>query len=230
MRGRNGAVGTMTSRPSVGVQSPTVIATSVALHDIKDAEGFVAANIHRSGVLVRDTHEREDLIAEGLTILLELAGRYEPHRAGYAKAGSFAGYAARFLPGRMRDAYHAMHPEHIARRDSDGRRVYEYGEKPMSLQHDDMPQLPATAAVYAVYAMPSIVGTCWDPGPVVSTALGRVRSEHGGFVVRRVVEYIDEGYTPDEIARRMRMNRGDVAAVTGAVGSAIWEVQTLEAA
>ena len=204
-----------------------VIATSIALFDVKCAESFVAANIHKSGVIVRDPHEREDLLAEGLTILLELASKYEPHRAGYAKAGSFAGYAAKYLPGRMRDAYYGLHPEHIARRDADGRRVYEWGDKPMSLQHEDMPQLAATAAVYA---MPSIVGTCWDPGPIVSAALIRVPAEHGGFMARAVVERIDEGYSPQEIARELRMGRGSVSAVTAAVGSAIWEVQNLEEA
>ncbi|MFP5356241.1 MAG: hypothetical protein ACLGIK_14025 [Gemmatimonadota bacterium] len=204
-----------------------MLATSIRLHDVKDAEAFVAANVQRSGVIVRDTHEREDLIAEGLVILCELADRYEPHRAGYEKAGSFAGYAAKFLPGRMRDAYYALHPEHVARRDQDGRRVYEFGERPMSLQHDDMPQLPATAAVIA---MPSIVGTCWDPGPTVAEAIRRVPGKYGGFMTRRVVEHIDEGYSPDEIARRLRLDRGDVAAITGAVGSSLWELQTGEAA
>lgn len=205
-----------------------MIATAIQLYDVKCAESFVAANIHKSGVIVRDPHEREDLLAEGITILLELASKYEPHREGYAKAGSFAGYAAKYLPGRMRDAYYSLHPEHIARRDQDGRRVYEFGEKPMSLQHEDMPQLAATAVVYA---MPSIVGTCWDPGPTVSAALARVPSEHGGFVARPVIELIDEGFSPDEIARKLRMDRGAVSAVTGAVGSAIWEVQQhLEAA
>lgn len=202
-----------------------MLATSIRLHDVKDAEAFVAANVQRSGVIVRDTHEREDLIAEGLVILCELADRYEPHRAGYEKAGSFAGYAAKFLPGRMRDAYYALHPEHVARRDQDGRRVYEFGERPMSLQHDDMPQLPATAAVIA---MPSIVGTCWDPGPTVAAAIARVPPEFPK--ARSVVELIDEGYSPDEIARRLRMNRGAVAAVTGAVGSSIWELQRRDAA
>lgn len=205
----------------------SVIATPLSLFDIQNAESFVAANIHKSGVIVRDPHEREDLLAEGLTILLELASKYEPHREGYAKAGSFAGYASKFLPGRMRDAYYNLHPEHIARRDADGRRVYEFGDKPMSLQHEDMPQLAATAVVIA---LPSVIGTQWDPGPTVSAALARVRPENGGFIAARVIEQIDEGWSPDEIARRLRMDRGAVAAVTGAVGSAIWEVQHLEAA
>jgi hypothetical protein len=202
-----------------------VIPSPVCLHDILDCESFVAANIQRSGVILRDRHEREDLLAEGLVILLELASRYEPHRAGYAKAGSFAGYAAKFLPGRMRDAYHALHPEHVARRDADGRRVYSYGERPMSLQHEDMPQLMATALAYT---SPSYVGTGWDPGPTVSAALARVPAEF--FAARRVVQDIDDGFSPDEIARRRRMNRSAVAATTAAVGSAIWFVTTAQEA
>lgn len=202
-----------------------MIPTPVCLYDILDAESFVAANIARSGVILRDRHEREDLLAEGLTILLELASRYEPHRVGYAKAGSFAGYAAKFLPGRMRDAYYALHPEHVARRDADGRRVYVFGERPMSLQHEDMPQLMATALPYA---LPSSVGTAWDPGPTVAAALQRVPAEF--FAARRVVQDIDDGFSPDEIARRRRMNRSAVAATTAAVGSAIFLVRSQAAA
>jgi hypothetical protein len=202
-----------------------VIPSPVCLHDIKDAESFVAANIARSKVILRDRHEREELLAEGLAILWGLAERYKPHMAGYAKGGSFAGYAAAYLPGRMRDAYHALHPEHVACRDADGKRTYAYGERPMSLQHEDMPQLQATALAYV---MPALVGTAWDPGPVVSAALARVPAEF--FAARRVVQDIDDGFSPDEIARRRRMNRSAVAATTAAVGSAIWSVQTQEAA
>ena len=205
---------------------PPVATPPVALHDIADVHAFVGANVHRSGVILRDD-ERDDLIAEGITILLELSRRYEPHRVGYEKAGSFAGYAAKFLPGRMRDAYHAMHPEHIARRDADGRRVYEYGERPMSLQHEDMPQIPATAVVYA---MPSIVGTCWDPGPTVSAALARVPAEYATKGAAQVIEALDEGFTPDEIARRLWLNRADVAECVAAVGSAVWHVRNFEEA
>lgn len=201
----------------------------VPLHDIADAAAFVAANIQRSGVLLHDRDERDDMQAEGLAILCELARKFEPHRVGYAQAGSFAGYAAKYLPGRMRDAYHALHPTYLAGRDADGRRVYDYTSigHPMSLHHEDMPQIPATAMLVAV---PSVIGTCWDPGPTVSAALLRVPLEHGAFVAHRVVEALDEGYSPDEIARRLRMNRGEVSRVTAAVGSALYEVQHLEAA
>jgi hypothetical protein len=202
-----------------------VIPAPVALHDIKDVESFVAANIHRSKVIFHDRGEREQFLADGVAILFELADKYRSRLDGYAQDGSFAGYAARFLPGRMRDAFHALHPEHIARRDADGRRVYEYGERPMSLQHEDMPQLAATLA-YMVATMVS--ATAWDPGPTVSAALARVPADF--FMARRVVQDIDDGFSPDEIARRRRMNRSAVALTTAAVGSAIFEVTSLEAA
>lgn len=202
-----------------------MIPAPVALHDIKDVESFVAANIHRSKVIFHDRGEREQFLADGVAILFELADKYRSRLDGYAQDGSFAGYAARFLPGRMRDAFHALHPEHIARRDADGRRVYEYGERPMSLQHEDMPQLAATLA-YMVATMVS--ATAWDPGPTVSAALARVPADF--FMARRVVQDIDDGFSPDEIARRRRMNRSAVALTTAAVGSAIFEVTSLEAA
>ncbi|MCA1572673.1 MAG: hypothetical protein LC798_20735 [Chloroflexi bacterium] len=202
-----------------------MIGTAIRLHDIRDAEGFVAANIHKSRIIL-SADEREDLLAEGLAILCDLARKYEPHRPGYAHAGSFAGYAAKYLPGRMRDAFYAMHPEHVARRE-DGRRIYEHGTRPMSINHEDMPQLAATAAAFA---LASLVASGWDPGPLVSEALTRVPSHEGGFMARRVVELVDEGFGPDEIARTLRMDRGSVARVTAAVGSALHETIARQAA
>jgi hypothetical protein len=205
------------------VYSPaSVISRPVALHDVHDAQAFVAANIHRSGVILHDRDEREELLAEGLAILCELAGRFEPHREGYAQAGSFAGYASKYLPGRMRDAYHALHPEYLPTR-TDGRRTYDYETvgHPMSLHHEDMPQLPATPIVLA----PTSIATGWDPGPTIAAALARAPAEY--FMARRVVERIDEGFTPDEIARSLRMNRGEVSRTTAAVASALYEVQHL---
>lgn len=88
---------------------------TTALFDVTDVEGFVAASLTRSHIITnRDEHD--ELIAEGITILYELAHRYQPHMPGYTTPGRFSGYAAALLPRRMQDAYYRMHPEHLARR------------------------------------------------------------------------------------------------------------------
>lgn len=112
-----------------------MLATHVKLHDIADIEGFVCKTIEKSGLRPHlEESEREELIADGICILYELAERYEPHRAGYATSGRFSGYAAQFLPRRLGDTWHAKHPEH--RRIADeatGKRRWHYHDKPLSL-------------------------------------------------------------------------------------------------
>lgn len=81
--------------------------------------------------------EREELLAEGLVILLELAARYKPLpiRPGIdSQAGRFSGYASMFLPRRLGDAWHRWHPEHRYVTDSStGRRRWQYDDPTMSL-------------------------------------------------------------------------------------------------
>jgi hypothetical protein len=111
-----------------------MLATSVRLHDIEDAEGFVAATVQRAG-LELGAAEHEELIAEGICILYELADRYEPHRDGYAHAGTFSGFAAQFLPRRLGDAWHRNNPHHHRIAGEDGKRRWHYEDPPLSLDH-----------------------------------------------------------------------------------------------
>ncbi|MGH7458567.1 MAG: hypothetical protein ACREKN_05685 [Longimicrobiaceae bacterium] len=108
-----------------------MLATSVAIHDIKDAEGFVKATLKRSGIRF-EAGEFEELVCEGMAILWELAAKYEPHRAGYAQAGRFSGYAARYLPRRLGRSWHRSHREHRLITNPDGSRHWVYGEAPQS--------------------------------------------------------------------------------------------------
>lgn len=84
-----------------------------------------------------DHDEREELLAEGLVILLELAARYKPlpARPGIdTQAGRFSGYASMFLPRRLGDAWHRWHPEHRYVTDSStGRRCWQYDAATLSL-------------------------------------------------------------------------------------------------
>lgn len=108
----------------------------IAILDIANAEAFVQRTIDRSGIEY-SASEREELLAEGLTILCELAGKYKPlpMRPGIDKqAGRFSGYAAMFLPRRLGDAWHKMHLEHRYVTNPDtGKRGWYYDRPMLSL-------------------------------------------------------------------------------------------------
>lgn len=110
-----------------------MLSTTVQLHDIEDVEGFICATIERAGLGGVPEHEKEELVADGFRILVELSQRFEPHRPGYATPGRFSGYAAQFLPRRLGDAWHARHPEHVRVTDSEGKRHWVYRDTPISL-------------------------------------------------------------------------------------------------
>jgi hypothetical protein len=110
-----------------------LLATTVQLYDINDVEGFVCATIERSGIQAPE-HEREELVADGLRILYELAARFEPQRPGYKQPGRFSGYAAQFLPRRLGDAWHSRNAEHVRIVGEDGRRSWAFRERPISLE------------------------------------------------------------------------------------------------
>jgi len=118
-----------------------LLATTVQLHDIDDVEGFVCATIERSGIQAPD-HEREELIADGIRIVYDLAAKFEPHRAGYKQPGRFSGYAAQFLPRRLGDAWHSRNAEHVRIVNEDGRRSWAYRDKPISLEQYLAPARP----------------------------------------------------------------------------------------
>lgn len=117
----------------VGGQSLTLLREKVSIHDIADAEGFVAATIERSGVKPKPA-EYEELLAEGLAILFDLARKFEPHREGYDTPGRFSGFAAQFLPRKLGDAWHKLHPEHRYVTDPEtGKRRWVFYPQPQSL-------------------------------------------------------------------------------------------------
>ncbi len=108
---------------------------AVALHDIRDVNMFVRGSLDKAPVRL-EPEEFEELVAEGLVILYELAARYEPHREGYEREGSFAGYAAIYLPKRLTDAWHRSHPEHRYITLPDGKRAWRYLKQTVSLDEE----------------------------------------------------------------------------------------------
>lgn len=109
--------------------------------------------------------EREELLAEGLVILLELAARYKPlparpgiddnagrDRISGVRGGRFSGYAAFYLPKRLGDAWHRWHPEHRYVTDpATGRRRWQYDQPTMSLDSLYEPRGQAPSALTDEY-------------------------------------------------------------------------------
>lgn len=106
----------------------------VRILDVANAEAFVQRTIDASGIQY-SPHEREELLAEGLTILYELAAKYNPGVGGRDASNSrFSGYAAMFLPRRLGDAWHKWHPEHRYITDpTTGKRGWRYDQPMISL-------------------------------------------------------------------------------------------------
>lgn len=209
----------MLSRLPYAIEHPD---GTLTLYNVRDTRAFVADKLHKSRLrLSRD--EREELICEGVAIMCELANRYEPHRDGYEQAGTFSGFAGYFLPRKLQDAYYRMHPEHRTVRDEDGTKRREFGHAALSLEYDDLPEPVATCYLGPSPYDQAPAGTAsarYEPPPTVASALSRLPVAKRMYA-HKVVQHIDEGYTPDEIARRLVLNRGQVAHYQACVASAI---------
>lgn len=195
----------------------SMIGTSVRLHDIADAEGFIAKAILKSGVITTD-QEFDELKAEGLVILCDLAQRFEPHRPGYAQPGRFSGYAARFLPGRLQDAWKRLHPEH---RQINGE--WEYGQPPLSLdlheghEADDRRTIEPAGTAFRPEQ---------DPGrfPIVDRAILTLPTAARAPALR-YLELTTDGHGVDTVASTMGMRRGDIQRLRSDLRVAIVAVQ-----
>lgn len=180
-----------------------MLAEVVALHDVKDAEGFVQATINRAR-LVLSPDEREELAAEGLAILCKLAGDWQPRREGYQQDGRFSGYAAMYLPRKLGDAWHRMHPEHLLRTQPDGGRRWQYGDRAVSLN--------AMTAEDGEDREQLLAGRDADetPAPTVERLL-RGQLEERFDVALRVSGLMAEGLTSDrEIAEVLGLTTSQV--------------------
>jgi hypothetical protein len=102
------------------------------MHDIRDPGAYVHATIKRSGRF-HSPDELEELHQIGMEELCKLAARFEPRRAGYEVDGRFSGFAAKFLPLKMEDRYHGLHPEHQHVAGDDGKRRWRIGDRAISL-------------------------------------------------------------------------------------------------
>lgn len=180
-----------------------MLAEAVALHDVRDAEAFVQATLNASR-RIYPPDEREELVAEGLRIMVELSASFVPQRDGYAHAGRFSGYAAKFLRLKLEDAYHRLHPEHTLRTCPDGKRRYEYGDRPVSLQALTFDDGEDRESQLAAEDEPE------RPTPTIETML-REQLEERYSSAMRVAGMLAEGVTSDrEIASVLGMTTSQV--------------------
>lgn len=119
---------------------------TLQLHDVKDVQAFVHATITKwehanraKNSNFRLTHdERDELVAEGLLIMVRLADRYQPRLPGYKTDGTFSGYAAAFLPRKLGDAWHRLQPNHhyvtVTGASGNRKRKWTYGTRPISIE------------------------------------------------------------------------------------------------
>lgn len=223
-------------RPPARYTPPAVglLNTPVQVRNITNAEAFVQACMNRAWVIQpHNQDERDDILAEGLVILLELSARFEEHRPGYEQPGSFSLYASKYLPLRMADAWAKMRREHRYAKDSEGRRIVEFGEAPLSInmefEYENTDDELSTTRGEADRAL-----RITDPDPATPVASGwsppaRV---HDAMIqafptlteretARGVLSTMDDGYTVAETALLLGMRRKDVDHVRACVASAL---------
>lgn len=96
----------------------------IALHDIDDCEAFVIDAWRRTRI--RLDRIDEELVAEGLAVLWRMGIKFDGR-------GRFSGYAAKYLPGKLIDAWHGQHENHVSVRAA-GQRSVEILDPALSLQ------------------------------------------------------------------------------------------------
>lgn len=117
------------------------------LHDVNNVRMFVAGSINRAGLNLSDD-EDQALIAQGMEIMSRLAQNYKARMDGHKQDGRFSGYAASFLPKKLGQAWHRMHPEHHEVTDArTGKRVWVYFREPASFEEVTSGQQGRPAAI-----------------------------------------------------------------------------------
>ncbi len=215
---------------------------TTSLYDVEDVEAFVAGHLTRSRIILADRDEHDELLAEGITILYELADRYQPHMPGYTHPGRFSGYAAQLLPRRMQDAYYRLHPEHQTRR-VNGRKIREHSPAPLSI-HQEAKYLSAngehtnghcgrdfadTIALATTAVDPTLHAhhhEHTDPTrlPLVASAMS-LMAPQDRLNARPILGHMIDQMPTDQIAQQLGTTRGHVVRVRKAFEIAIRQAQ-----
>lgn len=212
----------------------SALSSPVQVRNIRDAEAFVQRAITRAWVIQPNSaEERADILAEGLCLLLELSDRFEEHRPGYQHPGSFSLYATKYLPLRLADAWAKMRREHRFGKDQDGRRFVEFGEAPLSVEHEyERQQGAESLAWYRPFRQDDTlrvadpepetpVASGWSPPPRVHDAMLTAWPATSIDRARGVLATMQDGYTVAETALLLGMRRGEVDEIRATVASAL---------
>lgn len=107
----------------------------ITLRDIADVEAFVIACVKRAGTGAPPMYW-EDLVSEGIALLYAMERNYKDQLDGYDQAGRFSGYAIKWLPKQINQAWHKSQEHHLYLTDpEDGRRKWTYRIAPVSYEY-----------------------------------------------------------------------------------------------
>lgn len=201
-----------------------MLSQKVAIDDIKDSEAFVRSQMPK---VILTAELREELVSEGLRILREMEKRYEPGRNGLDPQGSsFSGYAAKYLPGKLNDAWHRLEPTHHLVTLPDGKRQWRFDEKPKSL--DQMTDVdPDAAGRHGTLQASDTYGG--DLERRLSDALDKVLAEDKRTTIK-IGLLLGEGITGAECARTLGLRPQTLFAATELIKRASIYMTMLEAA
>jgi hypothetical protein len=111
-----------------------MLTSKVSLHDIIDVEAFVIMCVKRSGSNA-PVEYWDDLVAEGICLLYVMARNYKPRLNGYDKDGCFSGYAVKWLPKQIKQAWHKSQEHHLHATDPEtGKRGWTFRLTPVSYE------------------------------------------------------------------------------------------------
>lgn len=197
----------------------------VTIHDINDAERFVRATIADTLVLTPD--QRDDLICEGLRILWTLSDRYQPGYGGRNPTGSrFSGYAAKYLPGKLSDAWHRLQGHSLVVLPN-GKRKWHYNDRPVSLEAL-MDATPGSDTLTALAVDPDQHMDS-DLARKLGAALDAAWAARRTTAIRVGVLYGD-GHSPAIVAHTLGLNGPELAAATRLIKEASSRMGSLELA
>ena len=196
-----------------GRRPPVSVCGDGGLWDIRDPHAFVHATIRRAR-LILSTDELDELHAEGMAILYQLAKKFQPHIAGHEHEGRFSGYAAMYLPRKLGDAWHRMNPHHLLVTREDGGRKWDYRDRAVSLEAvlaDDPDRSDLLLAKMTTGGM----------GDRVRKALAQKWAQKIDLIAN-IADLLSQGATQSDVAQMLGLTGGQVQ-------EAIGEIQTVEA-
>lgn len=124
-------------KPNASRVLTNLIPMRIQIYDVEDIEGFVNEMVLIAKIRCDGQAERDEIVCEGIVLLLNMAKNFKPQMEGYDKPGRFSGYCAAFLPRKISNAWYKMHPEHVQEQVElgDGRKVkrYRHGSRPDSI-------------------------------------------------------------------------------------------------